>query len=82
MVRFLESGEDWDGALLRPAETFVTGIGAGTTYPDYKPAPFIVGAEHAGVDTVSVVTETLHRANDSTAQLTRILILRTRCMPS
>ncbi len=59
MVRFLESGEDWDGALLRPAETFVTGIGAGTTYPDYKPAPFIVGAEHDGVDTVSVVTEAI-----------------------
>jgi hypothetical protein len=36
---------------------FVTGIGAGTTYPDYKPAPFIVGASHAGVDTVTVVTE-------------------------
>ena len=37
--------------------TFVTGIGAGTTYPDYKPAPFIVSAEHDGVDTVTVVTE-------------------------
>ena len=31
-----------DGAL-EPSHTFVTGIGAGTTYPDYKPAPFIVG---------------------------------------
>ena len=48
---------DWDGAPLDPARTFVTGIGAGTTYPDYKPAPFIVSAEHAGVDTVTVVTE-------------------------
>jgi 6-hydroxynicotinate reductase len=37
--------------------TFVTGIGSGTTYPDYKPAPFIVGSEHDGVDTVTVVTE-------------------------
>ena len=35
----------------------MTGVGAGTTYPDYKPAPFIVSAEHAGVDTVTVVTE-------------------------
>ena len=35
----------------------MTGIGAGTTYPDYKPAPFIVSAEHDGVDTVTVVTE-------------------------
>ena len=47
----------WDGTLLRPSSTFVTGIGAGTTYPDYKPAPFIVAAEHAGVDTVTIVTE-------------------------
>ena len=47
----------WDGALLDPSRAFVTGIGAGTTYPDYKPAPFIVGATHAGVDTVTVVTE-------------------------
>ena len=32
----------WDGTLIDPARTFVTGIGGGTTYPDYKPAPFIV----------------------------------------
>ena len=51
------AGGDWDGKLLDPARTFVTGIGAGTTYPDYKPAPFIVSAEHDGVDTVTVVTE-------------------------
>ena len=36
---------------------FVTGVGATTTYPDYKPAPFIVSTQHAGVDTVTVVTE-------------------------
>ena len=47
----------WDGQPLNPERTFVTGVGAGTTYPDYKPAPFIVMAEHAGVDTVTVVTE-------------------------
>lgn len=47
----------WDGSLLRDGRTFVTGIGAGTTYPDYKPAPFIVAAEVDGVDTVTVVTE-------------------------
>ena len=51
------AGSDWDGAPLDPARTFVTGVGAGTTYPDYKPAPFIVSAEHDGVDTVTVVTE-------------------------
>jgi hypothetical protein len=54
-VPFLEGSEDWAGGLAPP--TFVTAIGAGTTYPDYKPAPFIVGSRHAGVDTVTVVTE-------------------------
>jgi hypothetical protein len=47
----------WDGQLLSGAETFVTAIGAGTTYPDYKPAPFIVSSEIDGVDMVTVVTE-------------------------
>jgi 6-hydroxynicotinate reductase len=51
------ASDDWEGAPLDPARTFLTGIGAGTTYPDYKPAPFIVAAEHDGVDTVTVVTE-------------------------
>jgi hypothetical protein len=55
VVAFAEGA--WDGKLLDPARAFVTGIGAGTTYPDYKPAPFIVGATHHGVDTVTVVTE-------------------------
>src|SRR6201991_367131 len=51
------AAREWDGNMLEPARTFVTGIGAGTTYPDYKPAPFIVSSQHAGVDTVTVVTE-------------------------
>jgi len=55
LVPFL--GKPWAGQLLPEAETFVTGIGAGTTYPDYKPAPFIIGSEVAGVDMVTVVTE-------------------------
>jgi 6-hydroxynicotinate reductase len=48
---------EWDGKLLEPSRTFVTGVGAGTTYPDYKPAPLIVSSEHDGVETVTVVTE-------------------------
>jgi hypothetical protein len=36
---------------------FVTGIGSSTTYPDYKPAPFIVSSQADGVDMVTVVTE-------------------------
>lgn len=50
-------GKDWDGSLIPGAETFVTGIGSGTTYPDYKPAPFIVASDHEGVDMVTVVSE-------------------------
>lgn len=49
--------EPVSAAAATPANTFVTGIGAGTTYPDYKPAPFIVSALHEGVDTVTIVTE-------------------------
>ncbi len=52
----LEAGE-WDGDILRTERPFITAIGAGTTYPDYKPAPFIVAQEHDGVDMVTVVTE-------------------------
>jgi hypothetical protein len=57
MVPFLDPAQDWSGEILQPEQTFVTAIGAGTTYPDYKPAPFIVGGRQDGVDTVTVVTE-------------------------
>ena len=57
MVRFLENEEPWDGQLVSPSQVFVTGIGSGTTYPDYKPAPLIVSTEFEGLDTVTVVTE-------------------------
>src|ERR1700687_2629899 len=57
LVPFLEKSREWDGALLSGEETFVTAIGAGTTYPDYKPAPFIISSAVAGVDMVTVVTE-------------------------
>jgi hypothetical protein len=53
---FLEQ-KDWDGSLVSDAAVFVSGVGSGTTYPDYKPAPFIVSSQHHGVDMVTVVTE-------------------------
>jgi hypothetical protein len=56
LVPFAEAPE-WNGGVLQKGETFITAIGAGTTYPDYKPAPFIVSAEVDGVDMVTVVTE-------------------------
>jgi hypothetical protein len=56
VVRFLDVSAAWDGDILTPAPV-VTAIGAGTTYPDYKPAPFIVSSRVQGVDMVTVVTE-------------------------
>ncbi len=57
VVPFLDEGSDWDGDILYAEDSFVTAIGAGTTYPDYKPAPFIVSREVDGADMVTVVTE-------------------------
>ncbi len=57
LVPFALGSEDWDGSLTKPEDAFVTAIGAGTTYPDYKPAPFIVSQEVEGADMVTVVTE-------------------------
>lgn len=48
---------DWDGEVM--ADAVVTGIGSGTTYPDYKPAPFIVASRVEGADMVTVVTEAI-----------------------
>jgi NAD-dependent dihydropyrimidine dehydrogenase PreA subunit len=47
-------GPDWKPAIRQP---LITGIGAGTTYPDCKPAPHIVQSKVDGVDVVTVVTE-------------------------
>jgi NAD-dependent dihydropyrimidine dehydrogenase PreA subunit len=47
-------GEDPEEIIRRP---LLTGIGAGTTYPDTKPAPYIVQSNRNGIDVVTVVTE-------------------------
>ncbi|NJS38809.1 MAG: 6-hydroxynicotinate reductase [Rhodobacteraceae bacterium] len=52
------AARDWDGAPV-PADAVVTGIGSGTTYPDYKPAPFIIASQVDGADMVTVVTEAI-----------------------
>ena len=57
MVPFAKASETWDGSLISQAPTFLTGIGATTTYPDYKPAPFIVASDQNGVDMVTIVSE-------------------------
>jgi hypothetical protein len=56
LVPFLKDA-DWDGDILHGRSQFVTAVGAGTTYPDYKPAPFIVSQEIDGIDMGTVVTE-------------------------
>ncbi|KQW34267.1 hypothetical protein [Rhizobacter sp. Root404] len=62
LVPFVARSDESDAAiaanpLAAQDEVFVTGVGSGTTYPDYKPAPFIVASQAAGVDMVTVVTE-------------------------
>ncbi len=47
-------GGDHEEAIRKP---LITGIGAGTTYPDTKPAPYIVQSRKNGIDVVTVVTE-------------------------
>lgn len=47
-------GEEHEKVIRRP---LITGIGAGTTYPDTKPAPYIVQSKLDGIDVVTVVTE-------------------------
>lgn len=49
----------WDGRTARGEDIAVTAVGAGTTYPDFKPAPFIISREIEGVDCVTVVTEAI-----------------------
>jgi hypothetical protein len=51
-------GRDWHDGLSTD-DLFVTAVGAGTTYPDFKPAPFLVSRDIDGVDFVTVVTEAI-----------------------
>ncbi len=57
LVPFVEDTSAWQGAVVRGGDQFVTGVGAGTTYPDYKPAPFIVASQIDDIDMVTVVSE-------------------------
>ena len=57
LVAFLAADSAPLPLLAGEPEVFVTAVGASTTYPDYKPAPFIVSSQVDGVDMVTVVTE-------------------------
>jgi 6-hydroxynicotinate reductase len=56
LVLLQRHGKVEDCNLAAPVP-FVSGIGSGTTYPDYKPAPLIVSSQVDGVELVTVVTE-------------------------
>src|SRR5271156_5576256 len=60
LVPFVNAEAAWSGDILRRPVPLVTAVGAGTTYPDYKPAPFIVSSKVDGVDMVTVVTEGIY----------------------
>jgi len=60
VVPFMSHASDWSGDIVNAPVPIVTAIGAGTTYPDYKPAPFIVSSKIEGVDMVTVVTEGIY----------------------
>ncbi|MCB2226573.1 MAG: 4Fe-4S binding protein [Desulfarculaceae bacterium] len=47
-------GPEPEAILERPT---ITAIGAGGTYPDYVPAPYIMSHQREGVEVVTVVTE-------------------------
>ena len=57
VVPFLDRPREWNGDMVNGPSPLITAIGAGTTYPDYKPAPFIISSQVEGVDMVTVVTE-------------------------
>jgi hypothetical protein len=57
LVPFVAAGAHPAPAARGDEPVFVTAVGASTTYPDYKPAPFIVATQADGVDMVTVVTE-------------------------
>ncbi len=60
IVPFLDRPREWSGDIVNGPSPVITAIGAGTTYPDYKPAPFIVSSKVDGVDMVTVVTEGIY----------------------
>lgn len=52
-------GANWQDDLDDDSQKFVTAIGSGTTYPDYKPAPFIISQQVGDADMITVVTEAI-----------------------
>ena len=60
LVPFADANRVWSGEIIASPGPIVTAVGAGTTYPDYKPAPFIVSSKVDGIDMVTVVTEGIY----------------------
>ncbi|RKL63471.1 4Fe-4S dicluster domain-containing protein [Thermoanaerobacteraceae bacterium SP2] len=49
---------EFNNPIRKEYQPLMTGVGAGTNYPDVRPAPYIVQKKVEGVDVVTVVTET------------------------
>ncbi|MEC3861250.1 6-hydroxynicotinate reductase [Mesobacterium sp. TK19101] len=79
LVPFLD--REWDGDLVSGEDTFITAIGSGTTYPDYKPAPFIVASRTAGADMITVVTEGIFSYCGAKVKIDTDRHLGTECAP-
>src|SRR6266700_1509607 len=65
-----QAGGDWDGKIVHEPSVFVTAIGAGTTYPDYKPAPFIVSSEIDGDRYLGPATATVRAQGEAIGHVT------------
>ncbi len=72
--RIVPFSAEWDGRAITEPREFVTAIDAGTTYPDYKPAPFIVSSVVEGVDMVTVVTEGIFNYCGVKVKIDRVLV--------
>ncbi len=57
LITYEEVKEYLRGPAPEISEPLITGIGSGTTYPDFRPSPIIVKGVRNGVDIVTVVTE-------------------------
>ncbi|GGB15786.1 hypothetical protein GCM10011324_27470 [Allosediminivita pacifica] len=79
VVPFLD--REWDGDIVSGDETFITAVGSGTTYPDYKPAPFIVASKVADADMITVVTEGIFSYCGAKVKLDTDRHLGSECAP-
>ncbi len=76
-----QAAPPWSAETGLESRVFVTGVGSKTTYPDYKPAPFIVASRHDEVDVVTVVTEGIFSYCSFKAKIDTDRYLGPECAP-